>query len=85
MPGVLEAKRSCEDLRRRIDRLEAAAKQIAPCVVVIGGPRREQLLELSDRLVVISEGRIVHETATAVADITVVGHAMAGGAHAQAG
>ncbi|HEX5950915.1 MAG TPA: hypothetical protein VFZ96_07925, partial [Actinomycetota bacterium] len=46
---VLQAKRPYEDIRRRIDRLEADVKQIAPRVVVSGGSRREELLELSDR------------------------------------
>ena len=38
----------------------------------------DELLELSDRIVVIFGGRIVHETATAKADITVIGPCMAG-------
>jgi general nucleoside transport system ATP-binding protein len=38
----------------------------------------DELLELSDRIVVIFDGRIVHETATAVADIAVIGPCMAG-------
>ena len=44
----------------------------------------DELLELSDRLLVISEGSIVHETPTAVADIAVIGQAMAGHGHADA-
>jgi simple sugar transport system ATP-binding protein len=38
----------------------------------------DELLELSDRLLVIFDGRIVHETATAAADIGVIGPCMAG-------
>jgi simple sugar transport system ATP-binding protein len=38
----------------------------------------DELLELSDRLMVIFEGRIVHETTPAAADLTVIGRYMAG-------
>ena len=38
----------------------------------------DELLELSDRITVIFDGRIVHESATAKADITVIGRCMAG-------
>jgi simple sugar transport system ATP-binding protein len=38
----------------------------------------DELLELSDRIVVMSGGRIVHETVTAKADTGVIGRAMAG-------
>jgi ABC-type uncharacterized transport system ATPase subunit len=38
----------------------------------------DELLELSDRLVVMFEGRIVHETTPAKADLTVIGRFMAG-------
>lgn len=38
----------------------------------------DELLELSDRLVVMSRGVIVHETAAAAADLTVIGRCMAG-------
>jgi simple sugar transport system ATP-binding protein len=38
----------------------------------------DELLELADRIVVMFEGRIVHETTTARADIGVIGPAMAG-------
>ena len=48
----------------------------------------DELLELSDRMVVIFDGRIVHETVTSAADIAVIGPCMAGhesaaGAHAE--
>jgi len=38
----------------------------------------DELLELSDRIVVMFEGRIVHETLASQADISVIGPAMAG-------
>ena len=38
----------------------------------------DELLELSDRLLVIFEGRVVHETTPAAADLTVIGRYMAG-------
>jgi simple sugar transport system ATP-binding protein len=38
----------------------------------------DELLELSDRLVVMSRGVIVHETTPAAADLTVIGRCMAG-------
>jgi len=41
----------------------------------------DELLELSDRIVVMSEGRIVHETPTAGADRHVLGAHMGGGDH----
>jgi ABC-type uncharacterized transport system ATPase subunit len=42
----------------------------------------DELLELSDRIVVISEGRIVHETAASGADRRTLGAHMGGRAHA---
>ena len=41
----------------------------------------DELLELSDRIVVMFEGHIVHETKTSEADIAVIGPAMAGHTH----
>ncbi|MBN8748399.1 Ribose import ATP-binding protein RbsA [Xylophilus ampelinus] len=41
----------------------------------------DELLELSDRIVVMSEGRIVHETTAATADRHELGAFMGGGAH----
>jgi simple sugar transport system ATP-binding protein len=38
----------------------------------------DELLELSDRIVVMFEGRVVHETTPAAADLTVIGRFMAG-------
>jgi len=42
----------------------------------------DELIELSDRIVVLSEGRIVHETAAAHADRRTIGAHMGGAAHA---
>ena len=38
----------------------------------------DELLELSDRILVMFEGRVVHETTPATADLTVIGRFMAG-------
>src|SRR5262249_27345222 len=38
----------------------------------------DELLEIADRILVICDGRIVHETPTESADIAVIGPAMAG-------
>jgi general nucleoside transport system ATP-binding protein len=38
----------------------------------------DELLVLADRIVVMFAGRIVHETPTALADVAVIGQAMAG-------
>jgi ABC-type uncharacterized transport system ATPase subunit len=38
----------------------------------------DELLEISDRILVICDGRIVHETPAASADIAVIGPRMAG-------
>jgi ABC-type uncharacterized transport system ATPase subunit len=44
----------------------------------------DEILELADRILVISEGKIVHETTTHEADRQVIGRHMAGHAHAAA-
>lgn len=46
--------------------------------VLLIGEDLDELLELSDRLIVLYEGRVVHETATAAAQRVEVGHFMAG-------
>ena len=38
----------------------------------------DEILELSDRILVMSEGRIVYETPGAAADVAVIGQHMAG-------
>jgi hypothetical protein len=48
------------------------------CVEELRRRQSAKALELADRLVVISEGRLVHETATASANIDVIGRCMAG-------
>jgi len=59
------------------DRILAAARESGAAVLLVSEDL-DELLELSDRLVVMFEGRIVHETETAKADIAVIGPAMAG-------
>jgi ABC-type uncharacterized transport system ATPase subunit len=61
------------------DRILAARN--AGAAVLLVSEDLDELLELSDRIAVIFEGRIVHETPTAAADIAVIGPCMAG--HAQ--
>src|SRR5712671_4984749 len=58
------------------DRIIAARN--AGAAVLLVSEDLDELLELSDRLLVIFEGRIVHETPTAQADIAVIGPCMAG-------
>jgi len=63
------------------DRILAARN--AGAAVLLVSEDLDELLELSDRMVVIFDGQIVHETVTAQADIAVIGPCMAG--HAAAG
>jgi simple sugar transport system ATP-binding protein len=58
------------------DRILAARN--AGAAVLLVSEDLDELLELSDRIVVIFNGRIVHETATTKADIAVIGPCMAG-------
>jgi simple sugar transport system ATP-binding protein len=58
------------------DRILAARN--AGAAVLLVSEDLDELLELSDRLLVIFDGRIVHETRTAAADIAVIGPCMAG-------
>jgi len=58
------------------DRILAARN--AGAAVLLVSEDLDELLELSDRITVIFGGRIVHETATAQADIAVIGPCMAG-------
>jgi len=64
------------------DRILAARNSGAAVLLVSGD--LDELLELSDRIVVIFDGRIVHETSAAKADISVIGPRMAGHAAARA-
>ncbi len=50
----------------------------AGAAVLLVSEDLDELLELSDRLLVIFDGKIVHETVTAQADIAVIGPCMAG-------
>ncbi len=58
------------------DRILAARN--AGAAVLLVSEDLDELLELSDRMVVIFDGRIVHETVTSQADIAVIGPCMAG-------
>jgi simple sugar transport system ATP-binding protein len=58
------------------DRILAARN--AGAAVLLVSEDLDELLELSDRILVIFDGRIVHETAAALADIAVIGPCMAG-------
>jgi len=58
------------------DRILAARN--AGTAVLLVSEDLDELLELSDRMVVIFDGRIVHETVTSAADIAVIGPCMAG-------
>ncbi len=58
------------------DRILAARN--AGAAVLLVSEDLDELLELSDRLLVIFDGRIVHETPTAQADIAIIGPCMAG-------
>lgn len=54
-----------------------AARNAGTAVLLVSGDL-DELLELTDRIVVIFDGRIVHQTLTASADIAVIGPCMAG-------
>jgi simple sugar transport system ATP-binding protein len=58
-----------------------AARDAGAAVLLVSGDL-DEVLELSDRIVVISEGRIVHETPAAGADRRTLGAHMGGRAHA---
>ena len=58
------------------DRILAARK--AGAAVLLVSEDLDELLELSDRIVVMFEGRLVHEASTANADTAVIGRWMAG-------
>jgi ABC-type uncharacterized transport system ATPase subunit len=58
------------------DRILAARN--AGAAVLLVSEDLDELLELSDRIAVMFDGRLVHETATATADVAVIGRCMAG-------
>jgi simple sugar transport system ATP-binding protein len=60
------------------------AARNAGAAVLLVSEDLDELLELSDRLVVMLDGRLVHETTPAQADIGVIGRYMAGYAEAAA-
>jgi simple sugar transport system ATP-binding protein len=65
------------------DRILAARN--AGAAVLLVSEDLDEILALSDRVVVMSGGRIVHETPIATADIAAIGPAMAGHHLAAAG
>jgi simple sugar transport system ATP-binding protein len=58
------------------DRIIAARN--AGAAVLLISEDLDELLELSDRIAVIFEGRLVHETPVAQAEVSVIGPSMAG-------
>jgi len=50
----------------------------AGAAVLLFSEDLDELLELSDRILVMSEGRLVYETPIAQADVHVIGEHMAG-------
>ena len=65
------------------DRILAARN--AGAAVLLVSEDLDEILALSDRVVVMSGGRFVHETSIGAADIAVIGPAMAGHHHATRG
>ncbi len=61
-----------------------AARDAGAAVLLVSGDL-DELLELSDRIVVMFDGRLVHETPIARADVGVIGRCMAGHAEAAPG
>ena len=58
-----------------------AARDAGAAVLLVSGDL-DELLALSDRIVVMFDGRLVHETSIAAADVGVIGQCMAGHAGA---
>jgi simple sugar transport system ATP-binding protein len=61
-----------------------AARDAGAAVLLVSGDL-DELLELSDRIVVMFDGRVVHEAPIARADVGVIGRCMAGHAEAAPG
>jgi simple sugar transport system ATP-binding protein len=61
------------DIRGRL-----LAARNAGAAVLLLSEDLDEILELSDRIAVLSGGRLVHETTPATADLTAIGEAMAG-------
>lgn len=59
-------------------RSQILAARNAGAAVLLVSEDLDELLELSDRIVVMSEGRIVYETSIETADIPTIGNYMAG-------
>jgi general nucleoside transport system ATP-binding protein len=60
-----------------------AAREAGTAVLIVSADLDEVFM-LADRIIVISEGRVVHECAAANADRSAIGHHMGGGSHAEA-
>jgi len=59
-----------------------SAARDAGCAVLLVSEDLDELLELSDRIVVMHAGRLVYECPRGAADVATLGHYMAGEAHA---
>jgi simple sugar transport system ATP-binding protein len=57
-----------------------AAREAGTAVLIVSADL-DEIFTLADRIVVISEGRVVHECVAAEADRAAIGHHMGGGAH----
>ena len=53
------------------------AARNAGAAVLLVSEDLDELMELADRIVVMFEGRLVHETARETADVHTIGHHMA--------
>jgi simple sugar transport system ATP-binding protein len=61
------------EIRSRI-----VAARNAGCAVLLMSEDLDEVMELSDRILVMSEGRIAYETPAAAADLATIGHHMGG-------
>ena len=60
------------------------AARAAGAAILLISEDLDELLELADRIAVISEGKLVYETNAETADVRTLGHYMGGGHHAEA-
>lgn len=59
-------------------RARIVAARNAGCAVLLMSEDLDEVMDLSDRILVMSEGRIAHEVAAAEADLATIGHHMGG-------
>jgi ABC-type uncharacterized transport system ATPase subunit len=59
-------------------RARIVAARNAGAAVLLMSEDLDEVMELSDRILVMSEGRIAYETPAATADIAAIGHHMGG-------